>query len=189
MLTINLKPFPILETEKLILRRITKKDAPNLFEMRRDINVMRYIGKPTCKTIKEARDLVTMIDNRIKNNEGINWAITLKIDDKLIGNIGLHRIIKEHHRAEIGYMLAPQFWNRGIASEAIQAVINYGFTTLNLHSIEALLDSNNIASKKLLTKFNFVKEAYFKENYFFEGKFIDTEVCSLINHENKNISL
>ncbi len=123
------------------------------------------------------------MDNRIKANDGINWAVTLKTDDKLIGNIGLHRIVKEHHRAEIGYMLAPAFWNKGIASEAIEAIINYGFTKLNLHSIEALLDANNVSSKKLLTKFNFVKEAYFKENYLFEGKFIDTEVCSLINNK------
>lgn len=165
----------------MLLRKITKKDAQNLFELRKDANVMRYIGKPTAKSIKDVYAHINLVNQRIKLNEGINWAITLKTDNKLIGTVSLHRIIKEHYRAEIGYMLHPDFWNKGIASEAVETVIDYGFQKLNLHSLEALLDPNNKASKHLLTKFKFVKEAYFKENYFFEGKFIDTEVCSLIN--------
>ena len=98
----------------------------------------------------------------------------------MIGSVSFHRIYKDHYRAEIGYMLHPDYWRMGIISEAVEEIINYGFNTLNFHSIEAHIDPNNIGSEKLLQKFNFVKEAYYKENYFYNGQFLDTAVYSLL---------
>ena len=180
MLTLNFKPFPVLETERLLLRRITKKDADDIFTFRKEPEVMKYIGKPNAKSVKEVKDLIKRMDDGIKSNANIAWGITLKNKDIVIGTIGYHTVEKEHYRAEIGYMLHPDFWNKKLAGEAIKAVIDFGFKTMNLHSIEAKLDAANIASKKLLVSQGFEKEAYFKENFFFEGKFVDTEVCSLI---------
>jgi len=180
MLTFKFKPFPIIETERLILRKITKKDAEDIFIFRKEAEVMKYIGKPTAKSIKDVKELIVRIEDGIKANSSIAWGITIKNENKVSGTIGYHRMEPEHFRAEIGYMINQPYWNIGIASEAIKPIIDFGFKIMNLHSIEAKLDSANIASKKLLTKFGFVKEAYFKENYFFEGKFQDTEVCSLI---------
>jgi ribosomal-protein-alanine N-acetyltransferase len=84
-------------------------------------------------------------------------------------------------------MLQPAYWNQGIISEALHEIIKYAFNTLNLHSLEALLDINNEASIAVLTKFKFIKEAHFKENYFFNDEFIDTLVFSLLksNHYQK----
>ena len=90
---------------------------------------------------------------------------------------------KENFRAEIGYALLPDYYKKGIADEALKAVIDYGFNTMNLHSIEANLNPDNIASAELLEKNNFEKEAYFKENYYFEGKFIDSLIYSLLTHK------
>ena len=115
-------------------------------------------------------------------NDGIGWAICFKTDNKMIGSVSFHRIDKEHYRAEIGYMLLPKYWKQGIVSEAVEAIINYGFDTLQFHSIEAHIDPTNIGSEKVLQKFNFVKEAYFKENYFFAGQFLDTSVYSLLKN-------
>ena len=112
--------------------------------------------------------------------ERIQWAIALKTENKIVGTIGYHRIEKEHYRAEVGYMLHPDYWNTGLMTEALKVIIDFGFDEMNLHSIEGNINPNNAVSRKILEKFGFVKEAYFKENYFFNGKFFDSEVYSLL---------
>jgi ribosomal-protein-alanine N-acetyltransferase len=87
---------------------------------------------------------------------------------------------KEHDRAEVGYMLHPDFRKKGIMQEALTAIIEYGFTQMNLHSIEAVIDPRNKASETILVRNNFVKEAHFKENYFFDGAYLDSAHYSLL---------
>ncbi len=122
-----------------------------------------------------------MIESKIVSNEGINWAITLKENPKLIGIIGFYRTKPEHYRSEIGYMLLPEFNGQGIITEAITRMIEYGFNDMKLHSIEAIIDPDNIASAKVLEKNNFIKEAHLKENEFYDGRFLDTVIYSLLN--------
>ncbi len=181
MLELNFDPFPTLETERLVLRRITLEDAQSYFELRSNVDAMKHICKPLQTTIEESKTMIYKINEMIAFNDGIGWAICLKNDNKMIGSVSFHRIEKAHYRAEIGYMLHPNYWKQGIVSEAVEAIIKYGFNTLKFHSIEAHIDPTNIGSEKVLQKFNFVKEAYFKENYFFAGQFLDTAVYSLIN--------
>ncbi len=177
MLELNFDPFPVLETERLILRRITMEDAKDFFVLRTDEDVMKYIGRPKPNAIKEVEELINKMND---NTMRIQWAVALKEKAGIIGTIGYHRIEKEHYRAEIGYMIHPEYWNKGITSEAMKTVINFGFNEMNLHSIEADINPDNAVSKKLLMKFNFIREGYFKENYFFDGEFFDTEVYSLL---------
>ncbi len=181
MLELNFLPFPTLETEGLILRKVTMADSQDVLTLRSNIEAMRYIGKPVSATLDEARDLISRIQDGLENNTAIGWAISLKNNPQLIGTIGFHQIDKQHYRAEIGYMLLPQFWNKGLMSEAIQKVLDYGFNTMKLHSIQANIDPNNKVSAAILKKYNFVSEAYFKENFFFNGKFMDSEIFSLLN--------
>jgi ribosomal-protein-alanine N-acetyltransferase len=122
-----------------------------------------------------------MINDKIEANEGINWAITLKDDVQLIGIIGHYRIKPEHHRSNIGYMILPEHNGKGIVTEAIKAVVKYGFETMKLHSIEAVIDPENLASAKVLEKNGFVKEAHLKENEFFDGRYLDSVIYSLLN--------
>jgi ribosomal-protein-alanine N-acetyltransferase len=180
MLEVNFDPFPLLSTERLILRRVTKDDAKEIFQLRSDINVMRYIDRPMAKTIEDALEMVQRFENGIINNDGIVWALTLKNDAALIGTISFHRIEKENYRAEIGYMLATNFHKKGLMQEAITTVLDYGFNVMNLHSVEATINPGNIASAGLLEKNGFVREAYFKENYYYNGKFMDTAIYSLL---------
>jgi ribosomal-protein-alanine N-acetyltransferase len=142
---------------------------------------MKHICKPLQKSVEETKEMIYKINEMIAFNDGISWAVCLKNNSKMIGSVSFHRIYKDHYRAEIGYMLHSDYWRLGIISEAVDAIINYGFNTLQFHSIEAHIDPTNIGSEKLLQKFNFVKEAYFKENYFFNGSFLDTAVYCLIN--------
>ena len=181
MLDINFSPFQNLETERLYLRRVVKEDVNEIFALRSDQEVMKYIPRPLLKTEEEALAHIAMIDEKIDSNEGINWAITLKGNPKLIGIIGHYRIRPEHFRAEVGYMLLPEYQGKGIISEAINEVVNYGFEVMQLHSIEAIIDPENFASEKVLQKNGFVKEAHLKENEFYDGRFLDTVIYSILN--------
>lgn len=181
MLTINFSPFPILETERLILRRVLPSDVKEMFELRSNPETMKYIPRPLLTNHEEALAHIQMMEDKIETNEGINWAITLKGDDKMIGVIGHYRIKPEHYRAEVGYMILPEYHGKGITTEAVQCVVDYGFNRMQLHSIEGVIDPENGASEKVLQKCGFVKEAHFKENEYFDGKFIDAVVYSKIN--------
>ena len=180
ILELNFSPFPLIETERLTLRAITMEDAADLFELRKDADVMRYLDRDPHRTLEDSKEMIQKIVDGTKNNETIGWGISFKNETQLIGTISYHRIEKEHYRAEIGYILHPKHWRKGIINEAMRAVIRYGFETMKLHSIEANVNPDNIASTNLLKKHGFVREAYFKENYFFNGKFIDTEIYSLL---------
>ena len=181
MLIINFTPFPNLETESLYLRRIDNDDVNEIFALRSNKETMKFIPRPLVKTEEEALEHIALIDSKIETNEGINWAITLKNNPKLIGIIGHYRIKPENYRAEIGYMLLPEFHGKGIITEAISEVVKYGFEVMRLHSIEAIIAPENFASEKVLQKNGFIKEAHLKENECFEGKFLDTVIYSLLN--------
>ena len=181
MLTINFSPFPILETERLILRRVLPSDVKEMFELRSNPETMKYIPRPLVTNYDEALAHIKMMEDKIETNEGINWAITLKGDDKMLGVIGHYRIKPEHYRAEVGYMILPEYHGKGITTEAVQCVVDYGFNTMQLHSIEGVIDPENEASQRDLQKCGFVKEAHFKENEFYDGKFIDAVVYSKLN--------
>ena len=181
MLELNFHPFPTLETERLIIRKITFEDSQDMLALRGNMDCMKYIGKPVSTKLEEVQELISRIQDGLETNSAIGWAISLKNNTQLIGTIGFHQIEKPHYRAEIGYMLLPQFWNKGLMSEAIQKVLYFGFNTMKLHSIQANIDPENKVSATILKKFNFVSEAYFKENFFFNGKFMNSEIYSLLN--------
>lgn len=181
MLQLNFEPFPNIETERLHLRRVIDTDVKEILELRSNAETMKFIPRPLLKTEEDALDHIANIDTKIETQEGINWAITLKGSQKLIGIIGHYRIRPEHYRAEVGYMLLPQFHGKGIIPEAIKEVVKFGFEQIKLHSIEAIIDPANLASEKVLLKNGFIKEAHLIENEFFEGRFLDTVIYSILN--------
>lgn len=181
MLTYDFSTFPVLQTDRLLLRRPADSDVNEIFEMRSDRDNMRFIPRPLLQDREQALDHVRIINEQIDRNEGINWAVTLKGDDRLIGLIGFYRTEFEHFRSEIGYMIHPDFHGRGIVSEAITRLLEYAFSDMNLHSVVAVIDPENIASEKVLQKTGFLKEAHFRENEFYDGKFIDSVHYSILN--------
>jgi ribosomal-protein-alanine N-acetyltransferase len=100
------------------------------------------------------------------------WAVSL-VDDPAtaIGTICYWRIQPENYRAEIGYVLHPAYWRKGIMKESLQRVIQYGFENMKLHSIEARISAGNVASAAILAATGFVKEAHLKEEFFSEEIF------------------
>lgn len=179
MLQPNFTPFPELETGRLLLRKLTMQDAAEVFFLRSDPAVLQYLGREPAASIKEAEDFINSIEESVVENKSILWGIALKENPgTVIGTICLWNIIREHYRSEIGYVLHPDCWRKGIMKEAILKVLDYGFTTLGLHSVEARLSPANIASIAVLESTGFVKEAHFKEDFFIKGKFEDTAVYS-----------
>lgn len=181
MLQFNFDPFPIILTDRLKLRAINLTDSQEIFALRSDVEVLKYLDRPAAKFLEEAIEFIQKNIEQLRTNDGISWAITLKEKPELIGTIGFWKIDKEHHRAEIGYMLFTAQQQKGLMQEAITAVLQYGFNTMHLHSVEANVNPDNAASKKLLLKNNFVQEAYFRENYYFESKFLDSAIYSLLH--------
>jgi ribosomal-protein-alanine N-acetyltransferase len=180
MIEINFHPFPVLHTERLTLREITDNDTMDMWQLRSNEVVMKYIDRPPAKTESEALQHIRSITTALEKNEGISWGIGFKNDRKLIGAIGFWRMQKEHYRAEIGYMLHPDHHRQGIMQEAMEAVLGYGFDTMQLHSVEANINPLNIASAKILEKNKFQLEAHFRENYFYDGAFLDSHIYSLL---------
>ena len=180
MLDLNFSPFPVIETERLVLREITDGDLAEIFYQRSDPQMMKYVDRKPASSMQDASDFLGRVQAALVSNDGITWGIALKNEPKLIGNMGLWRVDKEHHRAELGYVLHPEHQSKGYASEAMKAVLHYGFHTMKLHSVEANVNPNNAASIKLLERNGFIREAYFKENYFFDGRYLDSAIYSLI---------
>jgi ribosomal-protein-alanine N-acetyltransferase len=184
MLTVNFIPFPTLCTDRLTLRRFTKNDASDLFRLRSNENVMQFIDRPRARSMKDALDLIQKINDSLIANEAITWAIALKSYSTVVGTIGFWRIVKEHYRAEIGYLLDPELQGKGFMQEAMQVVLDHGFRAMKLHSVEANVNPENISSIKLLERNHFVKEAHFKENYYYNGRFLDSVIYSRVVSEN-----
>lgn len=107
-----------------------------------------------------------------ENGDNLAWVAALKENPvQMIGSIGYWRTDYANHRAEIGYMLHPDYWRKGIISEALIRTINFGFSNINLHTISANINVGNNASRQILLKHGFVKEAHFRQDFYFRGQF------------------
>jgi len=182
MLTLNFTKFPNLETERLILREHVLADAEMLFTMRTNETVMKYIDRERPRDLMEIKTFITTFNEGFENGDNLAWVIALKENpNEMIGSIGYWRTDFANHRAEIGYMLHPDCWRKGIISEALIKIIAFGFEEMNLHTIKANINVGNDASRQMLIKHGFVKEAHFKQDYYFRGQFLDSEIYGLLN--------
>lgn len=181
MLRTDFFPFPEIGTRRLLLRRIHAGDASAVQFLRSQEAVMKYIDRKRLTSIEEALAFITGINESIDSQNGITWGISMNTQPAiLIGHIGFWRLIKEHYRAEVGYLLHPDYWKLGIMKEALLPVIHYGFHQMGLHSIQANIHAENTASARLLVSAGFVKEAHFREDFYFDGRFRDTIIYSLL---------
>jgi [ribosomal protein S5]-alanine N-acetyltransferase len=180
MLDIHFATFPNLETARLQLCEIVPADAERFYALRRDPLITQYLDRDDDRDLAAVHSLILSIRQSLDQGDGITWGLRLRDTSELVGSLGFWRIDKKNHRAEIGYILAPAFWGVGLMSEAMEAVLAYGFGQLHLHSVEANTAVGNTSSQKLLEKHGFLKEAHFRQDWYYNGVFSDSLIyCKL----------
>jgi ribosomal-protein-alanine N-acetyltransferase len=173
--------IPRIRTSRLLLRALHPTDMEALFFLRSDEEVMRYIDRPRAQQLHDIKIFIEQANADIEERTGLTWGICFPDQNTLFGYIGYWRMQPSNYRAEVGYALHPDYQGKGFAREALEAVIDFGFNQMGLHSIEANINPDNDASRQLLLRCGFVKEAYFRQNYLFNGQFLDSEIYSLLS--------
>ena len=176
--------FPNIRLDKnYILREILESDVEDFFYYYSKPQVSKYILSSVPKNIEEAKYELQYWINIKEHNEGIYFAIASKDNNKLIGTIGLTDHNTKHHRAEISYDIAYEFWNKGIVSKAISKIINYGFFEMNLNRIEAQCVIKNIASHRVLEKNGFQQEGVLRQYRKNLGQYHDIMLFSILKSQ------
>jgi len=175
--------FPRLETERLVLREIVPADAEDLFRIFSDEETMRYWSCRPYTSVDQAHRLIKGLAEVRFAGAGINWAITLHGDNRLVGKCGYNDWIKAHRRGDISYIVAREQRGKGIVSEALGAMLDYGFDQMDLHSIEAGVTPGNDASTRMLERLGFRLEGHLRENFLTEHGFVDSLIYSLLRSD------
>lgn len=155
----NLSPFPTINTERLLLRRIVESDWKAVLFLRSDKIINKFIKRSEDTKTKNKTDallFIQMIHNAVEDNISVSWGITLIDSKEIIGTICLWNFSEDRRIAEVGYDLSPKYQNRGIMSEALSGVVAFGFSELKLDSIEAFTLNENESSRLLLERNGFV---------------------------------
>ncbi|QQV01604.1 MULTISPECIES: GNAT family N-acetyltransferase [Chryseobacterium] len=145
-----------LETERLSLKPINESHVEDILKIRSNEMVNRFVQRVSPKTNYDALDFILTIKKRVQNNETFYFGITYKNQQNLLGTICLYRFSEDRTEAEVGYELLPDYHRKGIMSEALSAVLDFGFNQLNLREILAFTSMFNENSKALLLKNDFV---------------------------------
>ncbi|MGK4009172.1 GNAT family protein [Sorangium sp. So ce1036] len=177
---VSFDPFPVLSTPRLRLRAIEPGDAERILRIQSDPEVTRYFGRAPFSALAEAEQRIAVVLEGVRENTSIRWGITLKESHELLGTAGFWRWNKPHRWAEIGFELLPAFWNRGIMTEALRAMLSFGFDVMGLHRVEAQLDPENRACMRVLERLGFAREGLLRQNWWYDGKCTDTAVYGLL---------
>ncbi|KAM9957736.1 hypothetical protein ACTFIW_012705 [Dictyostelium discoideum] len=176
--------YPVLESERLILKRITKEHVDSIFLMRSDKESMKFVPRVLAKSKDDIIEWIEQSDKLTESNDLVNFGIFLKENPNVaIGIIGFVRMNKSNHRGEIGYLTHSIHHRKGYTFEALKSLVDFGFNIMNFHTIEACIDPLNEPSINLIKKIGFNLEAQFKENFYHPilKEFRDTNVYCKIN--------
>lgn len=177
------RPFPLLETERFMLREIVPADAEELYRIFSDEETMRYWSCRPYTSLEQAHRLIDRMSEAVRTESGIQWGITRRGDDRLIGKCGFNEWRKTHRRGDISYIIAREQWGRGVVSEALSAVLCYGFDHMDLHSVEAGVTPGNEGSTRLLQRLGFRLEGHLRESFLAEDVFVDSLIYSLLRRD------
>lgn len=176
MLNLNFSFFPVFKTERLVLRQVMPTDAVSLMKIRGSDQAMRYIPRPRAKTIEDALVVIDMLSSGINEGKSINWAIcNIENPEEIFGIIGYVNFYVEEGKAEVGYMLHPDYWGKGYINEAIKVVEDYGFEQIGIDVIEAKIDPRNENSLKILLRNNYSFDKLIEKSIVFEEEELDSE--------------
>jgi ribosomal-protein-alanine N-acetyltransferase len=179
--------FPVLQTERLVLREFRKSDVHAVFDIFSQDIVTMYHNAETMQSIEQAEKIVGVRASLFERGLGIRWGITLREQrDITIGSCGYYSLNRAYRSVEIGYDLHPVYWRQGIMTEALTAAINYGFGEkffFHLNRIEALTYVGHDSSAALLKKLGFQEEGIRREYGYWKGQFHDLRSFSLLHRD------
>jgi ribosomal-protein-alanine N-acetyltransferase len=182
----SMPSFPQLETERLLLRQEIPEDAKAVFTVFSDPVVTQFHDLDTFTKMEEAVEVIERRAKRFADGRGIRWGIARQLDDVVIGSCGF-TWDKPAHSAEIGYELASPFWRQGIMTEALQAILEFGFEEMSLRFVAAEVMLDNIASRNLLKKLGFERQGVLKQHGFWKGQYHDLEQFVLTRPDTKAV--
>ncbi|MCJ8164502.1 GNAT family N-acetyltransferase [Pontibacter sp. E15-1] len=183
MLMTTLLAPTLLETERLFLRELTPESYTQLFQSASDREIKKYLGLASVTEFREAKrrfeDGMTTYYTSFRN-----FHLLDKTDLRVIGRCDFHTWVPTHKRAEVGYTItSAAHKNKGLMTEALQAVLAYGFGKMDLYRVEALASPKNVPSLQLLKRYNFSKEGLLRNHYMVNGVLEDSLLFALLRPE------
>ncbi|MBQ4291024.1 MAG: GNAT family N-acetyltransferase [Clostridia bacterium] len=175
--------IPILETNRLTLRRMKATDAGDMFEYASRADVTQYLTWNPHPDVDYTREYLTQVQKQYENGEFYDWAVILRDEMKMIGSCGFTSFDDDNSSGEIGYVLNPDFWGQGLMSEAVTAVLGFGFERLGLHRIEAKFMQENVRSRRVLEKCGMTYEGTHRDAMLVKGEFRTISVCAMLREE------
>lgn len=175
--------LPTLNTPRLILRPVRMADAEDLFEYSRDPEVARHVLWDAHRSIHQTRDYIRYLIRQYRNAAPGTFAIVLRETGKVIGTIGFMWVQTDNRSAEVGYSLSRAYWNRGIMSEALREVVNFGFLELRLNRIEAQHECANPASGRVMIHAGMQHEGTLRQRIYNKGRFVDVELYAILRSD------
>lgn len=175
--------FPVLTTERLTLRRLTDADAPAIMALFGDPEVLRFLNMPPKDTPEKAIDLIRWFDGMFNDRGGVQWGVSRRSDDHVIGTCGFYGWDQENRHVDIGYHIARSEWDRGYATEAAHILIRWCFDHLDVHRIQADCTAGNDASERVMLKCGFTLEGVWRESCWEHGRFVDIKQYGLLRRE------
>ena len=169
--------FPILQSERVILRQFIDADLDNVYKGLSNPDITMYYGI-SFDSLAATKKQMNWFADLEKHEKGIWWAICSKIDGKFLGAGGLNDLSEEHKKGEIGFWLLPENWGKGIMIETLPVIYNYAFESIGLNRIEGFVETENTNCKKALAKLNFKLERTIKDCEIKNGKFISLDIYS-----------
>lgn len=180
-------PFPVLTTERLLLREFDLADVPAVFDILRREDVNKWLETDPLQSIAETEARVQARMGLFKDKVGFRWAIVLRDDPaQVIGSCGYFSVRRGTQTVETGYEIHPDCWNKGFMTEALRAMIEFSVGAHNLlpvHRMEALVAPGNAASIRILEKLGFDREGLRREFGFWKGRYQDVYLYAMLNRK------
>lgn len=155
-----------IETQRLVLKEINESHIEDILKIRGNPITNKFVERVSPKTNYDALEFILTIKRKTESKETVYWGISYKDEPNLIGTICLGKFTEDRKEGEVGYELLPDYHRKGIMSEALTAVVNFGFNTLNLQEIVAMTNKFNENSKGILLKHQFILEEERKDEGF-----------------------
>ena len=179
--------IPVLETEHLLLRGLKATDAADMFDYAQREDTTRYLVWHPHESREYTEQYLEYIERLCRAGSFYDWAVVDKESGRMIGTCGFTRFDFRHDSAEIGYVLNPDFWGRGLMPEAAAAVMKFGFEDLSLNRIEAKHLTGNEASRRVMEKLGMTYEGVSRGSMLIKGKYRDVHTCAILKSEYEKI--